>query len=274
MAGFRWAVVFALVLSVAGCGSEEDTGTAAPTKTTDSDTAMPDVLGKRLDVALSDIKRSGLENDVEVVGGGTFGVVDESNWTVCEQSPAAGELVTEAPRLEVDRSCDDGAPDPTEPSTDSAPTPTDQPSDEPTQEPTEPEPAEPDAETILTAENNGDLAALLVGPGECDESVAAFATKYGGQTIQFDGNIADMANHDSYDTRYDFLIYTGDYNGEVGNPGPSFQFQDVAFFDLKFPASGAPGSVSVGDSLRFTAKVKEFTTGCLLELEPVATETR
>ncbi len=39
---------------------------------------MPDVTGKKLDVAQSDIKQAGFENKVEVLGGGAFGVVKES----------------------------------------------------------------------------------------------------------------------------------------------------------------------------------------------------
>lgn len=66
---------------------------------------MPDVVGNRLDVAQNDIERAGFGGDVEVVGGGLFGVIDESNWIVCEQSPAPGETITE-PRLIVDRECD------------------------------------------------------------------------------------------------------------------------------------------------------------------------
>jgi len=69
---------------------------------------MPDVESRRLDIALSDIKRAGFEEDVEVVGGGTFGVVDESAWKVCKQEPSAGTTIGSAPRLMVDRSCDDG----------------------------------------------------------------------------------------------------------------------------------------------------------------------
>ena len=66
---------------------------------------MPDVVEMQLDVALSDIERAGFEDEVEILGGGTFGVVDESNWTVCEQLPAAGEPLTGTPRVTVDRSC-------------------------------------------------------------------------------------------------------------------------------------------------------------------------
>lgn len=63
----------------------------------------------RAHVALSDIKRAGFEDKVEVIGGGTFGIVNESNWQVCDQLPAAGDAIKEAPRLTVDRSCDDGS---------------------------------------------------------------------------------------------------------------------------------------------------------------------
>lgn len=91
-------VAVALVLS--GCSSEAEPA------------VMPDVEGKTLDVAKSDIERAGYTKRVEVLGGGMFGVIDESNWEVCEQLPAAGSLVDVEPRLTVDRSCggDEGEP--------------------------------------------------------------------------------------------------------------------------------------------------------------------
>ena len=70
---------------LAGCGSSGNGENAA--------TPMPLVTGLQLDVALSDIEAAGFSNEVEIIGGGTFGVVDESNWTVCEQSPAAGQAL-------------------------------------------------------------------------------------------------------------------------------------------------------------------------------------
>ncbi|GAA1439337.1 hypothetical protein GCM10009641_46820 [Mycobacterium cookii] len=69
--------------------------------------SMPDVVGKSLDVAKSDVERAGFDDDVEVVGGGMFGIVVESNWSVCSQEPASGEPIAGAPRLTVDRSCAD-----------------------------------------------------------------------------------------------------------------------------------------------------------------------
>ena len=89
------------LLMASGCGGGNDQAA----------TVMPDVEGQALDVALSDIERAGFTEEVEVLGGGTFGVVDESNWEICEQLPAAGERI-DAPRLTVDRSCPDSDPEP------------------------------------------------------------------------------------------------------------------------------------------------------------------
>lgn len=90
---------FAIALPLAGCAEEEPA-------------SMPDVVGKRLDVAKSDVERAGFDDEIEVLGGGTFGVVVESNWTVCSQEPASGAAVSSAPRLVVDRECK-AAPEPT-----------------------------------------------------------------------------------------------------------------------------------------------------------------
>ncbi|WES65838.1 PASTA domain-containing protein [Microbacter sp. GSS18] len=90
--GFVAGAVLALALS--GCGASEPS-------------IMPDVTGKQLDVAKSDVERAGHGGDIEVVGGGLFGVVNESNWMVCEQTPAAGAEIS-SPRLVVDRECGAG----------------------------------------------------------------------------------------------------------------------------------------------------------------------
>jgi hypothetical protein len=87
------SAAFAVTLLLAGCSGA-------------STVTMPDVVGQRLDVALSDVERAGIDDKVEVLGGGMFGVVDESNWTVCTQEPENGTEVSAAPRLTVDRTCD------------------------------------------------------------------------------------------------------------------------------------------------------------------------
>jgi hypothetical protein len=109
----RLVIGFALVVGLAACGGSKQN--ASPK------TVMPDVKGRQLDVALSDIKRAGFKDKVDVSGGGTFGIVEKSNWKVCEQSPAARQAITTAPRLTVDRSCDDAATASTKPRTTTVP---------------------------------------------------------------------------------------------------------------------------------------------------------
>lgn len=262
MNSLRLAVTLAVVFGLAGCGSDQDTAMV-----------MPDVMGRTLDVALSDIERAGVEDEVEVVGGGTLGIIDESNWQVCEQLPAVGEAVTAAPRLTVDRSCDDGAPKSTTPSTTPEAATSDQPSEEPIQEPEESESGESPTEEILTVENSEDLAALLAEPDNCNATVEGFGAKYQGRIVEFDGNIAGMNNHGDYDTRYDFLIVAGDFS-ETSQVGPTFQFEDVGILDLNLNGSNVPESIGTGDNLHIVATVEEYTEGCLLLLDPVSTEVR
>lgn len=63
---------------------------------------VPDLTGKRLDVAEEDAQEAGVS--FKVVGGGVFGVVVPSHWTVCEQDPEAGSHA-ERVKLIVARSC-------------------------------------------------------------------------------------------------------------------------------------------------------------------------
>lgn len=249
----RAAAGFALMLVVAGCGGSSEGAADAP--------KMPDVVGKQLDVAVADIASAGIEDEPEIVGGGTFGVIDESNWKVCEQSPAADEDVTTAPELTVDRSCGDVVSETTAPTT------------ETTVVSSEPPAAAP--EEILTAETSPELAALLTEPNECSDTVQAFAFNNGGRTIEFDGNIAALANHGSYDTRFDILVYAGDLNPSTAR-GPSFQFRDVSIVsDLNLSGPNIPDSLAEGDNLRIVAKVEGFEEGsCLFLLDPVSTSVR
>lgn len=254
----RLVAAFALAVGLGACGSNE----AA---------VMPDVVGQQLDVALSDIERAGFNDDVEVVGGGTFGVVDKSNWQVCEQLPAAGQDVEE-PRLTVDRSCEEAEPEP-EDDKDAATTTT---APETTTTTTTTTPTTTTAEVLenLTVENSPELAAILVSPDYCSDSIAAFASDFGGRTIEFDGSIATMNNHEGRDTRYDILVVPGDYS-ETSQTGPMFQFRDVGVLDLNLTGANIPEYVQAGNRFHFTAEVLEYQGGpCLFQLRPVATQVR
>jgi hypothetical protein len=80
----------AAALLLAGCG-----GGPEPR-------AVPDLRGSRLDLAERRLDALGLE--YERVGGGTFGIVVRSRWSVCEQHPAPG-VVAARVELVVARTC-------------------------------------------------------------------------------------------------------------------------------------------------------------------------
>lgn len=245
MRALRAAVVFIVLVGLVGCGESKPP-------------VMPSVVGQKLDAALSDIERAGFGEDVEVLGGGVFGVIDKGNWTVCEQEPAAGQVIA-APRLKADRTCGATA---ASASALATPSPTSAPS------------ATPSAEPVIAVANNADFAAISTTGDACGEMVQAFARNYAGRTIQYDGSVGAMNNHGSYKTRYDILVNFGD-NGQ-GTQGPNFQFRDVSIVsDLHLTGPNIPDTMKVGDNLRITAKVKEFPPqSCLLLLEPVSTEYR
>lgn len=257
------------VTALAACGAAED-----PT--------MPDVVGENLDVALSDIEHAGIDDDVEVVGGGMFGVVDESNWQVCEQIPLAGGAVADAPRLTVDRSCsaetqsrvdDDTAETPMVDGEVNSADGTDEAAPSTTEEATTGPDATEAAPAPLTVQNNGDLARIMTLTDTCSQEIVDFVEQYGGQSIEFDGSIVAMNNHGSYDTRYDILINAGEYSETVAAPGPSFQYRDVnTTSDLHYTSDDVPDTIGVGDALHIVAEIADFeTSSCLLLLEPVST---
>jgi hypothetical protein len=140
-----------------------------------------------------------------------------------------------------------------------------------------PAPTLPVSAETLTAENNQDLAALLAGPGpgSCDKSWAEFATKYKGRNIKFDGFIAFMHRHGDYTTRFDFLIFVGDYHNDPPFIGPSFIFEDKNYYDLGLMGLNIPDSVQANDNLTFVATVDEYVAeACSVRLVPVSTQAR
>jgi hypothetical protein len=62
-------------------------------------TAVPDVVGQPLDVARARLARARFE--VDVSGGGVFGVLDDGNWEVTAQQPAAGTFVEQGSTVDV-----------------------------------------------------------------------------------------------------------------------------------------------------------------------------
>jgi hypothetical protein len=238
-----------IVVTLVGCGDKKDV-------------TMPDVTGNRLDVAYDKIRDAGFDDKdkIKIEGGGTFGVIVEGNWTVCEQSPDAGETVDGAPVLTVDRSCNETEGEPS-----------DQSSSAPSEEPSATEPALP---AVLTAKNNADLAAILALGDNCDPAVPKFAEEYAGKTIRFDGSVSAFARHGGFSTRFDIMVGPGDKGANTAT-GPTFQFEDVNLVSDMNLTGKVGNTWGLGDKATFTAEVADYNKKtCLFHLTPVETRVR
>lgn len=245
----------------------------------DSTPVMPNVVGDKLDVAKDEVKNSGFEDDVEVDGGGMFGIVVESNWTVCSQDPAGGEPINATPTLSVERSCDEAETGATETIDPSEPpeTPVEAPSLTESIEPTEtasptettetPSPTETPLPAVLTAKNNKDFAAILK-ESECSRALAAFSKKYRGKKIGFDGSIIYI---EKYGRTLDMTVANGDEGSATAN-GPIFQFKNVAVANPQPPGLA---NVAVDMKFHFVATVGEYNMdSCLFALRPLVAQRR
>ena len=156
--------------------------------------------------------------------------------------------------------------------------------DEP-EEPEEPNEPESSSEPIvdsqeqpenITTENNAEFLAVMAVANEYDSIVGEFVEKYKGQTIEFDGCIVLVANHEDYDTRYDVLLSAGDYVDEdTVNPGPLFKMEDVNVTDMGISDLYLPDFVGVGHNVHVAAKIVsyDYDRG-LFMLDPVLVEER
>ena len=138
----------------------------------------------------------------------------------------------------------------------------------------DPSPSPTASNENITVENNKEFRALLENPQPDAATVEQFAAKHKGRTIEFDGNVANVASHNGYKTRFDFLIYAGDYSADSAH-GPNFQFANCAYYNLHLTGDNIPNSISAGQNLHIVAKIIDFnSTQELLHLEPIATSAR
>jgi Domain of unknown function (DUF4839) len=240
MRALSWVVALLFVLGLAACGSHKDR-------------IMPSVTGQKLNIAKSAIKDAGFDDKVKVTGGGLLGVIVDSNWVVCAQAPAAGQALTGPPQLTVARACENtGAASASASAS------------------TQSSPARPAADATITVANNPEFAALLADPnGDCDDNTKAFAAKYPDATLEFDGDIANIASHDGGAYVKDVLV-------ENGGAGPAFQFSGITIQPggrapaaLGLPANSPP--LAGGDKVHIIAKVGDYSQeGCLFHLTPVS----
>ena len=98
--GFLAGVLLVAILGGAQPVYKERTISVARTP---EGTAVPALVGRRLDDALDRLRDAGLKGEVD--GGGVFGVLDETNWRVADQDPSPGARLHQGDtvRLHVER---------------------------------------------------------------------------------------------------------------------------------------------------------------------------
>ncbi len=125
--------------------------------------------------------------------------------------------------------------------------------------------------SVLSAADCPDINTLLTQSGE---DASWFSSLYFGETIEFDGYIADIVNHENYDTRYDVLILGGDY-GVSPSLGPYFRFTDVNTFDMGIEDLFLPSYMSNNTNVHVVAVVGSYSSDYgWLELDPVSITAR
>lgn len=98
------------MVALGGAGTDTRTVTQARTVTVTSPTitnggtvivttAVPQLVGERLDVARDRLKRAGFDPDVE--GGGVLGIINDSNWQVVTQNPGPGVMLEQGSSVEI-----------------------------------------------------------------------------------------------------------------------------------------------------------------------------
>ena len=103
--------------------------------------------------------------------------------------------------------------------------------------------------TVITIDNNEEFKTFL--QTEDLNTIKDFIQKYKGQTIEFDGHIANLAKIKS---KYDILIYSRDYHpDEVA--GPNFKFVEISLISNPVfkPFNGE--SIREGQNIHIKAKV-------------------
>ncbi|MDX6668688.1 MAG: hypothetical protein QOK04_2068 [Solirubrobacteraceae bacterium] len=103
--GIVFGLILALALGAGGRTTRTVTvgSTAQPNGTLIAKTAVPSVIGERLDIAKDRVRAVGFV--VKVEGGGVLGVIRDQNWQVTSQDPVAGQLLQTGStvRLRIER---------------------------------------------------------------------------------------------------------------------------------------------------------------------------
>lgn len=110
-----------------------------------------------------------------------------------------------------------------------------------------------------------DLDVLRQARDICSDDLADFADDHQGETIEFDGAVADAVPYDEEGTHFDYVVRPGDV-GEGAEQGAWIVFHKVTPDDLA--ADGIDGPLAVDALATFTARVLDFDAdNCILDLD-------
>lgn len=129
-------------------------------------------------------------------------------------------------------------------------------------------------EETITVKNNEEFAHIINDTTDDYDVYKKFAEKYENKKIEFDANIANMMFHEDKKTRYDFLIYGGDYSNQVSSGAP-FQIRDGNVGGLNLKGDNIPDTIGEGINIHLIAEVIEYDDNAdLLLIKPIETRIR
>ncbi|WP_175880583.1 DUF4839 domain-containing protein [Streptococcus thalassemiae] len=132
----------------------------------------------------------------------------------------------------------------------------------------------PAQSAVITTENNEEFKALL--QTEDSNTIIDFVQKHKGQIIEFDGHIADIAHYKNYKTKFDMLIYGGNYLGAEQAPsGPNFKFVNITTVSNAAFNSFNGENISKGQNVHIKAQIGNYnSTQDLVYLSPIEVSPR
>lgn len=128
-------------------------------------------------------------------------------------------------------------------------------------------------EEVITAENNEDFNKMLY-VGVDIAFLSSFVDANKGKTIEFDGAIYNIMNHENYNTRFNFLIFAHDYDIDSGGVGPAFRVTNITPANFNFTDESVE-SVKEGMNIKIKATIVGYNeVQDLLEIKPIETSLR
>ena len=198
---------------------------------------MIDVVGENLGDAVNALKQIGFTNINY-----SSDVWDTSNWEVVGQNHEGGEVLDKNTKIELTcKKIGEAAPD---------------------------DQSAVDADEVLTADNNEELAAIINSEYVDPEKQEAFAEKYKGKIIEFDCIVFSIERYENYNTRFNYVLVPGTDADDIR--ASMFLLENVGYYDFKLDKDNRPDSVDWGSLLHMQAEVRGSEDIYIL-LKPVKT---